>query len=281
MPPALRPAALAAALLLLGAGTGCSVLAAPGTAVPGEPAPVPPRQVVLAAAQALDDTGGARIDVVREGPDGRRTAGGTLAWGDRDEAALTVTDELGSGRLTLRDGAIDLAYQGGPDKHADRATAESLDPKAGADPEGYAGGWTTALITDPGSRAYAIAQTDRLSSLGGEQLDGMTVAHYRGSAPVAQLFGAERQLSPQRLAPTVDWYRQRGVAEIGYDLWIGPGQRLLRLRETVRGSAGTTVTTTDVSASAAGDPSTAAGNAPTGAGDAPTAVGGAPTTAAG
>ncbi|MBO1413865.1 hypothetical protein [Streptomyces sp. FH025] len=259
MPPALRPASLAAALLLLGATTGCSVLAAPGARVPGEPAPVPPKQVVLTAAQALDDAGGARVEVLREGPDGRRTASGTLAWGDRDEAALTVTDELGAGRLTVRDGAIDLAYQGGAAKHADRGTAESLDPKAGTDPAGYAGGWTTTLVTNPGGRAYAIARTGRLGSLGGEQLAGTTVAHYRGSAPVADYFGADGELTPQRLAAVVDWYRQRGVAEVGYDLWIGPGQRLLRLRETVRGSAGTTVTTTDVSDPGPGDAAPAAG----------------------
>lgn len=258
MPPALRPATLAAALLLLGATTACSVLAAPGTRVPGEPAPIPPKQVVLAAAQAVDDTGGARIDLVREGPDGRRTASGTLVWGDRDEAALTVTDELGAGQLTLRDGALDLAYQGGAVKHAERATAESLDPAAGAGPGGYAGGWMTALVTNPGSRAYAIAQTDRLGSLGAEQLDGTTVAHYQGSAPVADYFGADRELDPQQLAAVVGWYRQRGVADIGFDVWVGPGRRLVKLRETARGSAGTTVTTTDVSASGAGDTTPAA-----------------------
>ncbi|WBP88354.1 hypothetical protein [Kitasatospora cathayae] len=260
MPPAPRPAALAAALLLLGATTGCSVLAAPDARVPGDPAPVPPKQVVLTAAQGLDDTGGARIDVVREGPDGRRTASGTLVWGDRDEAALTVTDELGTGQLTLHDGAIDLAYQDGAAKHADRTTAESLDPEAGPDPAGYAGGWMTTLVTDPGSRAYAMAQANRLGSLGGEQLAGATVAHYQGAAPVADYFGADGELSPQRLAVVVDWYRQRGVAQIGYDVWVGPGRQLLRLRETARGSAGTTVTTTDVSSAGPGDASpTAAG----------------------
>ncbi|MEV7596472.1 hypothetical protein AB0O91_03685 [Kitasatospora sp. NPDC089797] len=258
MPPALRPAVLLAALLLLGATTGCSMLAVPSARVPGDPAPIPPKQVVLTAAQALDDTGGARIDLVREGPDGRRTASGTLVWGDRDEAALTVTDELGAARLTLRDGGIDLAYQGGATKHAERVTAESLDPAAGPDPGGYAGGWMTALVTNPGSRAYAIAQTDRLRSLGGEQLAGSTVAHYQGAAPVADYYGADRELSPQQLASVVGWYRQRGVAEIGYDVWVGPGQRLLRLRETARGSAGTTVTTTDVSPSGAGETTPAA-----------------------
>ncbi|MFI2607112.1 hypothetical protein [Kitasatospora sp. NPDC018619] len=252
MPPAPRPTVLAAAVLLL-ATTGCSLLAAPTTRTPGGPAAVPPKQVVLAAAQALDDTGGARIDVVQEGPAGRRTASGSLVWGASDEAALAVTDELGSGRLTVKDGALDLVYQGGAAKHAQRSTAESVDPGAGPDPEGFAGGWTTALVTGPGGRAYEVAQGVKLTSLGGEQLAGVTAAHYQGSATVAELFAKDDELSPRRRAATLDWYRQHGVAAIGYDIWVGPGMQLLRLRETVRGSAGTTVTTTDVSPAAAAD----------------------------
>nr|BFD91793.1 hypothetical protein KitaXyl93_31530 [Kitasatospora sp. Xyl93] len=258
MPPAPRPTVLAAALLLL-ATTGCSLLAAPTTATPGGPAPVPPKQVVLAAAQALDDAGGARIDVVQEGAAGRRTASGSLVWGASDEAALTVTDELGSGRLTLKDGALDLVYQGGAAKHAERSTAEAVDPGAGPDPEGFAGGWTTALITGPGSRAYEVAQGVKLVSLGGEQLAGVTVAHYQGSASVAELFGKDDELTPKRRAATLDWYRVHGVTSIGYEVWVGPGMQLLRLRETIRGSAGTTVTTTDVSAPGGVDATPAAG----------------------
>ncbi|MFJ2576272.1 hypothetical protein [Kitasatospora aureofaciens] len=247
MPPALRSTTLAAVLLLLGTTTGCSLLAAPGDRTPGSDAPIPPKQVVLTAGQALDDAGGARIDVAEEGPAGRRTASGTLAWGSRDEGDLTVTDELGTGRLTVRDGALDLAYQGGATKHADRATAESLDPRAGAEPGGYAGGWMTGLVTSPGSTAYAMAQSGTLGSLGGEQLAGTTVAHYRGSAPVADYFGAYQELTPERRAVVLAYYRQRGVAAIGFDVWVGPGARLLRLRETAQGSGGTVVTTTDVS----------------------------------
>ncbi|WP_316523476.1 hypothetical protein [Kitasatospora brasiliensis] len=259
MPPAPRPTVLVAAALLLATTTGCSLLAAPTTATPGGPAPVPPRQVVLTAAQALDDAGGARIDVVQEGPAGRRTASGSLVWGDADEAALTVTDESGSGRLTLKDGALDLAYQGGAAKHAERSTAESADPRAGTGPAGFAGGWMTTLISSPGGRAYGIAQGVKLVSLGGEQLAGVTAAHYRGSAPVAELFGKGDELSSRQRAATLDWYRQHGVTAIGYDLWVGPGMQLLRLRETVTGSAGTTVTTTDVSAPGAADATPTAG----------------------
>ncbi|MFE7592021.1 hypothetical protein ACFU6K_21685 [Kitasatospora sp. NPDC057512] len=258
MLPAPRPTVLVAALLLL-TTTGCSLLAVPTTRTPGGPAPVPPKQVVLSAAQGLDDAGGARIDVVQEGPAGRRTASGSLVWGASDEAALAVADELGSGRLTVKDGALDLVYQGGAAKHAERSTAESVDPAAGPDPEGFAGGWTTSLITNPGSRAYEVAQGVKLASLGGEQLAGVTVAHYQGSAPVVELVGKDDELSPQRRAATLDWYQRHGVTAIGYDVWVGPGMQLLRLRETVRGSAGTTVTTTDVSAPGAADATPAAG----------------------
>ncbi|MEU8921640.1 hypothetical protein AB0D10_12020 [Kitasatospora sp. NPDC048545] len=259
MPPTPRSAALVVALLLLGAGSGCSLLAAPATRTPGSPAAVPPKQVVLSAAQALDDAGGARIEVVREGPAGRRTANGTLVWGPRDEAELTVTDEAGTGQLVMKDGAIDLSYGGGAAKHAERATAEALDPTAGPAPDGYAGGWTTALVTAPGSRAYAIAQSVKLGSLGAEELAGATVAHYQGSAPVEEFLAADPESSPQRRAATVDWYRQHGVTAIAFDVWVGPGERLLRLRETVRGSDGTTVTTTDVPFSGTDDATPAAG----------------------
>ncbi|WP_030232344.1 hypothetical protein [Streptomyces sp. NRRL S-350] len=259
MPPASRSAALAAALVLIGTATGCSLLAAPDARTPGNPAPVPPKQVVLKAAQALDDAGGARIEVVQEGPAGRRTASGTLVWGPSDGAALTVADEAGPANLAMKDGAIDLTYQDGAVKHADRATAESIDPAAAPAPDGYAGGWMTALVTDPGSRAYAIAQTVKLGSLGGEQLAGMTVAHYQGFATADEFFGSDQELTPQRRSATVEWYRQRGVTAIGFDVWVGPGERLLRLRETARGTAGTTVTTTDVPSSGTDDATPAAG----------------------
>ncbi|MFE6055706.1 hypothetical protein ACFQ6N_33605 [Kitasatospora sp. NPDC056446] len=254
-----RSAVALAALALLGATTGCSLLAVPDARTPGGPVPLPPKQVVLAAAQALDDAGGARIEVAQDGPAGRRTASGALVWGARDEAALTVTDETGTGQLAMKDGAIDLARQGGATGHADRAGAESLDPKAGPAPDGFAGGWMTALVTNPGSRAYAIGQRVPLRSLGGEEMGGVTVAHYQGSVPVDEFFGVDQELSPARRAATLDWYRQGGVAVIGFDVWVGPGQRLLRLRETARGSAGTTVTTTDVPSVGTGDETPPAG----------------------
>lgn len=254
LPSAHRLAALGAVLLLLGGTTGCSLLAVPDARTPGNvAAAVPPRQVVLAAAQALDDAGGARIDVVTEGPAGRRTATGTLVWGDRDETDLSVTDELGTGRLTGRDGEFDLVYQGGAAKHADRTGAESLDPRAGASPGGYAGGWTTWLISTPGSTAYTMVQAGALGSLGAEQLAGTTVAHYQGAAPVADYFGADKDFSAERLAGVLAYYRGLGVTTIGFDVWVGPGSRLLRLRETARGSGGTVVTTTDVSAPGEGE----------------------------
>ncbi|MFJ5119844.1 hypothetical protein [Kitasatospora sp. NPDC088548] len=256
MPPALRPAALVAALLLLGATAACSGMGVPGNRTPdGERGTVrPPKQVLLSAVRTLDDAGGARVDVVEEGPAGRRTASGTLVWGARDTADLTVTDELGTGLLTARNGALDLAYQGGPARHADRADAESLDPRAaaGAGPGGYAGGWMTGLVANPGGRAYTMALTGRFTSLGGEELAGGTVAHYRATAPVTDFFGADQGLTADRLAAVLAYYRERGVTAIGYDFWVAPGDRLLRLRATAQGTGATVVTTTDVSEPGAG-----------------------------
>lgn len=215
MPSAPRPAAKGAALLLLLAAglTACSVLAVSGERTPdsGRPTVRPPREVLLSAAQRLDDVGGAQVQVVEEGPAGRRSATGTVSWGAHDTAELTVTDELGTGLLRGRDGVLDLGYPGAAPKRAERAQAESLDPRApAAGPVGWAGGWMTGLVSNPGGQAHAMALAGKLTSLGGEQLNGGTVAHYRGTAPVEDFFAAEQGLSPERLAEVLGYYRQRG-----------------------------------------------------------------------
>ncbi|MFF2657025.1 hypothetical protein ACFVUH_06625 [Kitasatospora sp. NPDC058032] len=253
--PALRPAAKGAALLLLAAGlTACSVLAVSGdrTPISDRPTVRPPRQVLLSASQRLDDSGGARVQVVQEGPGGRRSADGTLTWGARDAAELTVTDELGTGRLHRQDGVLELGYPGAAPRTADRDKAESLDPRASAGAAGtagatgWAGGWITGLLSNPGGPAHTMALAGRLTPLGGEQLNGGTVAHYRGTASVADYFGAEEGLSPARLTEVLDYYERNGVETLDYEFWVAPGDRLQRVRSTVRGTAGAVVTTTDV-----------------------------------
>ncbi|MFC5665459.1 hypothetical protein ACFP3U_21085 [Kitasatospora misakiensis] len=262
--PALRPAAKGAALLLLAAGlTACSVLAVSGdrTPISDRPTVRPPRQVLLSASQRLDDAGGARIQAVEEGPAGRRSASGTLTWGAHDAAELTVTDELGTGQLRGRDGVLDLGYAGAAPRTADRDRAESLDPRAVPGGQtGWAGGWITGLLSNPGGPARTMALAGKLTPLGGEQLDGGTVAHYRGAAPVADYFGAQEGLSPARLNEMLDYYGRRGVGTVEYDFWVAPGDRLLRVRSTFRGASGAVVTTTDVSEGA--EPSDGATDAP-------------------
>ncbi|MFF2349190.1 hypothetical protein ACFVVL_05375 [Kitasatospora sp. NPDC058115] len=246
--PAVRPAAKGAALLLLAAGlTACSVLAVSGdrTPISDRPTVRPPRQVLLSASQRLDDAGGARVRVVREGPAGRRGADGTLSWGASDSAELTVTDELGTGRLHGQDGALELGYPGAAPRTADRSRAESLDPAA-AGAAGWAGGWITDLLSNPGGPAHTMALAGRLTPLGGEELNGGTVAHYRGTASVADYFGADEGLSPARLTEVLGYYERNGVETLDYEFWVAPGDRLLRVRSTVRGTTGAVVTTTDI-----------------------------------
>ncbi|MFF7454808.1 hypothetical protein [Kitasatospora sp. NPDC008115] len=248
--PALRPAVKGAALLLLAAGlTACSVLAVSGdrTPISDRPTVRPPRQVLLSASQRLDDVGGARVKVVQEGPAGPRSADGSLSWGARDAAELTVTDEAGTGRLHGQDGVLELGYPGAAARTAERAGAESLDPRAAAaGTAGWAGGWITGLLSNPGGPAHTMALAGRLTPLGGEQLNGGTVAHYRGTAPVADYFGADEGLSPARLTEVLGYYERNGVATLDYEFWVAPGDRLLRVRSTVHGTAGAVVTTTDI-----------------------------------
>ncbi|MFB7472211.1 hypothetical protein [Kitasatospora sp. NPDC056184] len=270
--PALRPAAKGAALLLLAAGlTACSVLAVSGdrTPISDRPTQRPPRQVLLSASQRLDDSGGARVQVVQEGPAGRRGADGTLSWGARDAVELTVTDELGTGRLRGQDGSLELDHPGAAPRTADRGRAESLDPRAAAAPAGstgWVGGWITGVLSNPGGPAHTMALAGRLTPLGGEQLNGETVAHYRGTASPADYFGAEEGLSPARLTEVLGYYERNGVGALEYDFWVAPGDRLLRVRSTVRGTAGAVVTTTDIAEGAepAADPSAEPAAGPSG-----------------
>ncbi|MFB6892949.1 hypothetical protein ACFCX4_26975 [Kitasatospora sp. NPDC056327] len=265
--PALRPAVKGLALLLVAAGlTACSVLAVSGdrTPISDRPTVRPPRQVLLSASQRLDDAGGARIQAVEEGPSGRRTASGGLSWGAHDEAELTVTDERGTGVLRGRDGALDLGYPGTAPRTADRERAESLDPRAAAGPAGWAGGWITGLLSNPGGPARSMALAGRLTPLGGEQLNGGTVAHYRGTASVADYFGTDEGLSPARLTEVLGYYDRNGVASLDYEFWVAPGDRLVRVRSTVRGTFGVVVTTTDVTGTGDAGADATAGPGPEG-----------------
>ncbi|MFC9325288.1 hypothetical protein [Kitasatospora sp. NPDC057015] len=227
--------------------------ARPGSVAPATTASRPARQVLLSAAQHLDDAGSARLHADREGPAGRGGADGTVSWGAADTADLRLTDPRGAGRLLMvdsvcylsRDPAADPAA-GGAWARADRAEVESLEP-GGAGAGGYAGGWLTALVSNPGGRLRLVALAGRVTE-DGPVTEGAAVAtHYRGSAPVEALFGADQNLDPERLAVVLAHYRAQGVEALDYDVWIGEGDRLLRLRESASGRAGTETTTVEVS----------------------------------
>lgn len=67
-------------------------------------------------------------------------------------------------------------------------------------------------------------------------------------------------MSPARLNEKLDYYERRGVAAVEYDFWVAPGDRLLRVRCTVRGASGAVVTTTDIAEGA--EPAEGATDAP-------------------
>ncbi|MFD0257981.1 hypothetical protein ACFXKJ_08340 [Kitasatospora indigofera] len=221
--------------------------ARPGAAGPATTASRPARQVLLAAAQGLDDAGSARLRFDREGPAGRGSAEGTLSWGAADAADLRITDAAGASLLRMVGGVCYLGRDGATGwRQAGRAEVESLDP-GGAGAGGYAGGWLTALVSNPGGRLHLVALAGRLSEVGPATEGGVVATHYRGSATVAALFGADQNLTPERRAVVLAYYQEQGVESLDYDIWIGEGNQLLRLRESASGRAGTEVTSTVVS----------------------------------
>ena len=220
----------------------------PGVAAPATPAARPARQVLMAAAQGLDDSGSARIRTDRQGPQGQSSADGTLSWGARDIGDLRLADRQGGSRLMVVDGVCYLAHdaQAGRWQRTERAGVEDLDPDA-AGAGGYAGGWMTGLVSNPSGRLRSVALVGELGTVGPEDVGGTAATHYRGTATVDALFGADQNLSGPRLAAVLGHYRAQGTESVDYDVWITGEDRLLRMRQTVRGRAGTEVTTTDVS----------------------------------
>ncbi|MFI6445597.1 hypothetical protein [Kitasatospora sp. NPDC050543] len=238
------------ALLVLGGAVSCSgVEPATGGARPGARATEAghePRQVLLAASRALDDVGSARVRVTEQSPAGSSTAAGTLSWGARDAAELELTDARGSARLLLVDGTCYLARQGSGEQHWLRTDRAHAGAAVAAGVAG-AGDRISGVLSNPSGRVRAMALAGKLVTAGTEEDRGEPVVHYRGSAPVADFFGAEEGLGKQQLAAVVEDYRVRGVASVGYDFWVADGERLVRMRATEWGTAGTTVTETEVS----------------------------------
>ncbi|MFC8452954.1 hypothetical protein [Kitasatospora sp. NPDC057223] len=242
-----------AAIATLDVSSGPGPGSQPGAVSQGTPAERPARQVLMAAAQGLDDSGSARIRTDRQGPAGQSSADGTLSWGARDIGDLRLTDRLGSGRVLVVDGLCYVAHDapagglpGGRWQRSERAGAEALDP-AGAGAGGYAGGWMTGLVSNPSGRLRSVALVGKLSTVGTEDVGGTPATHYRASATVEALFGADQNLTGPRLAAVLGYYRAQGTESVDYDVWITEEDRLLRMRQTVQGPAGTEVTTTAVS----------------------------------
>jgi hypothetical protein len=92
-----------------------------------------------------------------------------------------------------------------------------------------------------------VALAGKLTEVGPVTEGAAVATHYRASAPVESLFGADQNLTPERLAVVLAYYRSQGVEALDYDVWVGEGDQLLRLRESASGRAGTETTTTVVS----------------------------------
>ena len=147
-----------------------------------------------------------------------------MSWGAADTADLRADDIPGS--RPAPDGGQRLLPRGDPAAggswaRADRAEVESLAP-GGAGAGGYAGGWLTAW-SPIRAAGRLVALAGRITEVG-PVVEGAAVAtHYRVSAPVEALFGADQNLDPERLAVVLAYYRAQGVTVLDYDVGSARG----------------------------------------------------------
>ncbi|WP_371497604.1 hypothetical protein OG871_16790 [Kitasatospora sp. NBC_00374] len=251
-----RIAAVAGAALLLGCSAGCSGGAAADPAPTASPSgqsatasarPSTPKGVVEAAADALDAAGSARLRVEEDNHQyGRSTVEGLVSWKSGD-ADLAITESRGKGRLRLIGGVHYASYpwlatelKGRHWAQAPREVAEQLD--SGGTPAGvsksFTGIWLTGITAGPAAPLRLMAAAGQLTEVGGEDLGGVPVTHYRGSAPVAAYHAADEGLSESERAATLAYYQRQGVVSVEHDYWLDQNGRLLKAQESTKGTGG-------------------------------------------
>ncbi|MFJ1703196.1 hypothetical protein [Kitasatospora sp. NPDC088346] len=252
-----RIAALAGAALLLGCSAGCSgagagagsdpTASAPERSATASARPSTPKGVVEAAADALDEAGSARLRVEEDNHQyGRSTVEGLVSWKSGD-ADLTITESRGKGRLRLVGGVHYASYpwlttelRGRHWAQAAREVAEQLD--SGSAPAGvsqnFTGIWLTGITAGPAAPLRLMAASGQLTEVGREDLGGVPVTHYRGTAPVAAYHAADQGLSEQERAATLAYYQRQGVESVEHDYWLDQNGRLLKAQESTKGKGG-------------------------------------------
>lgn len=103
------------------------------------------------------------------------------------------------------------------------------------------GGMQQQADQDPAAQASLLPQSDDIKKVGAETVDGVRTTHYAGTVDVAELLGQQAPKSAMdaaRRKKAIEQYGQLGVRKLRLDIWIGPDDRTVKLRERAGAAQG-------------------------------------------
>ncbi|MEU9116477.1 hypothetical protein AB0D04_33200 [Streptomyces sp. NPDC048483] len=112
--------------------------------------------------------------------------------------------------------------------------------KGAGGPGGF-GGMRQQADQDPTAQASLLTQSGDVKKVGKETVDGVQTTHYAGTVSVEKLLkrpGAKGVPAAKRRERAVERFRQLGVKALKLDLWVGPDDRTVKLRERAQTGQG-------------------------------------------
>ncbi|MEU8781209.1 hypothetical protein [Streptomyces sp. NPDC048637] len=226
---------------------GTAACTAGGSSADRSGAPERPNATTVAAVQKAVDKGAGlnslSYRVAGQVP-GQGTVEGKASFSLRPRAAdmrMTASGGVKEGEFSVRlvGGAV---YLGGGGQAAAVLDGKHWLKFALKDKEaGDFGGMQRQADQDPAAQASLLPQSDDVKKVGEETVDGVRTTHYAGVVDVAELQkkrAAKSSPDAERRTKVVEQYQQLGVSELRLDLWVGPGDRTVKLRERARAAQG-------------------------------------------
>ncbi|MCW7985580.1 lipoprotein [Streptomyces platensis subsp. clarensis] len=210
-------------------------------------APVRPDKTTVAAVQKAVKKGAELNSLsyrVSGKVPGQGTVKGTASFRLRPRAAdmrMTASGGAQEGEFSVRL-VGDAGYLGGGGRAAALLGGRHWLKFALEDTEaGGFGGMLRQADQDPAAQVSLLAESDDVKKVGEETVDGVRTTHYAGAVDVAEPAKVRAEKSPLdagRRTKVVEQYQQLGVSELHLDLWVGPGERTVKVRERARAAQG-------------------------------------------
>ncbi|MCD0484490.1 hypothetical protein LO771_19330 [Streptacidiphilus sp. ASG 303] len=202
-----------------------------------------PADALKAASAVMAKAGSAAFTLDAQDPeDGKSTAKGAMSWTGAKAMDLAFTSEDGPARMRWVGTTL---YFGGDDKDAADHDGKHWmklgggPATAGAD-TGQMGAWVDQA--NPSSALDAVVAVGTLRKVGEEKVAAADTVHYQGTAPVADLVAATRQLSAKQRKSTLEMYRKQGATSVTLDFWLNGDDEVVRHVQTAKGTKGTSTT---------------------------------------